>query len=132
MFKLFWVFVFLSLTCGCSSDSPRKSVEPSWIHQPARTVDGGYIVYVSSSQDRIDEQARFKARASGIEDIAKCGLKGSPTVVKKVFAPPPRSERAILVEPGDTASQAAESLIDTLFKRQPALEQDLIKSAAEF
>ena len=58
---------------------------------------------------RAAEIVTWSAKDAGIEDIAKCGLKGSPTVVKKVFAPPPRSERAILVEPGDTASQAAEA-----------------------
>ncbi|VTZ27037.1 Protein FixA [Methylocella tundrae] len=74
----------------------------------------------------------WSAKDAGIEDPTKCGLKGSPTVVKKVFAPPPRSERAILVKPGDSASQDAESLIKTLFERQPALEQDLAKSAAGY
>jgi electron transfer flavoprotein beta subunit len=99
-------------------------------------MEGSNVVRRGAMKDALRaaraEIVTWSAKDAGIEDIAKCGLKGSPTVVKKVFAPPPRSERAILVEPGDTASQAAESLIDTLFKRQPALEQDLIKSAAEF
>ncbi|MGA2637513.1 electron transfer flavoprotein subunit beta/FixA family protein [Methylocella sp.] len=99
-------------------------------------MEGSNVVRRGAMNDALRaaraEIGTWSAKDAGIEDIAKCGLKGSPTVVKKVFAPPPRSERAILVEPGDTASQAAESLIDTLFKRQPALEQDLIKSAAEF
>ncbi len=54
----------------------------------------------------------WSAKDAGIAEIAKCGLKGSPTVVKKVFAPPPRSERAVFVNPGETASQDAESLIE--------------------
>jgi electron transfer flavoprotein beta subunit len=74
----------------------------------------------------------WSAKDAGIAEIARCGLKGSPTVVKKVFAPPPRSERAVFVNPGETASQDAESLIETLFERQPALEEDLIKMAAGF
>ena len=99
-------------------------------------MEGSNVVRRGAMKDALRaaraEIVTWSAKEAGIEDIAKCGLKGSPTVVKKVFAPPPRSERAILVEPGETAPQAAESLIDTLFKRQPALEQDLIKSAAEF
>ncbi len=31
---------------------------------------------------------------AGIEDITKCGLRGSPTIVKKVFAPTPRCRKA--------------------------------------
>lgn len=99
-------------------------------------MEGSNVVRRGAMKDALRaaraEIVTWSAKEAGIEDIAKCGLKGSPTVVKKVFAPPPRSERAILVEPGETAPQAAQSLIDTLFKRQPALEQDLIKSAAEF
>lgn len=99
-------------------------------------MEGSNVVRRGAMKDALRaaraEIVTWSAKDAGIEDITKCGLKGSPTVVKKVFAPPPRSERAILVEPGDTASQAADSLIETLFKRQPTLEQDLIKSAAEF
>src|SRR5208337_1967754 len=36
----------------------------------------------------------WSAAAAGIADTGKCGLKGSPTVVKRVFAPKPRSEKA--------------------------------------
>ena len=32
-------------------------------------------------------------RRAGIEDITKIGLKGSPTIVSKVFAPKARSQR---------------------------------------
>ena len=99
-------------------------------------MEGSNVVRRGAMKDALRaaraEIVTWSAKDAGIEDIAKCGLKGSPTVVKKVFAPPPRAERAIFVEPGDTASQAADSLIETLFKRQPTLEQDLIKSAAEF
>ncbi|WP_395666734.1 electron transfer flavoprotein subunit beta/FixA family protein [Methylocella sp.] len=78
------------------------------------------------------EIVTWNAKAAGIEDLTKCGLKGSPTVVKKVFAPPPRSEKAFQVTRADTAAQEAENLITTLFERQPAIEQDLVKSAAGF
>ncbi|ACK52501.1 Electron transfer flavoprotein alpha/beta-subunit [Methylocella silvestris BL2] len=78
------------------------------------------------------EIVTWSAKDAGIADITKCGLKGSPTVVKKVFAPPPRSERAFFVPTADVASQEAENLITTLFERQPALEQDLTTTAAGF
>ncbi len=99
-------------------------------------MEGSNVVRRGAMKDALRaaraEIVTWSAKEAGIEDISKCGLKGSPTVVKKVFAPPPRSERAILVEPGDTATQAAESLIETLFKRQPTLEHDLAKTAAEY
>ncbi|PNG27673.1 electron transfer flavoprotein subunit beta/FixA family protein [Methylocella silvestris] len=78
------------------------------------------------------EIVTWSAKDAGIADMTKCGLKGSPTVVKKVFAPPPRSERAFFVPTADVASQEAENLITTLFERQPALEQDLTTTAAGF
>ncbi len=99
-------------------------------------MEGSNVVRRGAMKDALRaaraEILTWSAKDAGVEDTAKCGLKGSPTVVKKVFAPPPRSERAILIEPGETATQGAESLIDALFKRQPALEADLIKSAAGF
>jgi electron transfer flavoprotein beta subunit len=40
----------------------------------------------------------WNAAAAGIPDTARCGLKGSPTVVRKVFAPEPRTDKARLIE----------------------------------
>ena len=99
-------------------------------------MEGSNVVRRGKMKDALRaaraEVLTWSAKEAGIEEVGKCGLKGSPTVVKKVFAPPPRSERAILVEPGETATLDAEALIETLFKRQPALEQDLTTSAAGF
>ncbi|MDA9476831.1 protein fixA [Bradyrhizobium sp. CCBAU 65884] len=65
---------------------------------------------------------KWSAHDAGVEDASKCGLKGSPTVVKRVFAPSARPEKAALVE---GAEQPAQALIDAIFKRQPKLEADL-------
>ncbi|WP_024519952.1 electron transfer flavoprotein subunit beta/FixA family protein [Bradyrhizobium sp. Tv2a-2] len=65
---------------------------------------------------------KWSAQDAGVEDISKCGLKGSPTVVKRVFAPSARADKATLVEPSEEPAQA---LIDTIFKHQPKLEADL-------
>ena len=40
------------------------------------------------------EIVTWSAAAAGIEDMLKCGLRGSPTVVKRVFAPTPRADKA--------------------------------------
>ena len=45
------------------------------------------------------EIVTWNAASAGITDLARCGLKGSPTVVKKVFAPAPRSEKAFQIDP---------------------------------
>jgi electron transfer flavoprotein beta subunit len=66
---------------------------------------------------------KWSAADAGIEDMQKCGLRGSPTIVKKVFAPTPRAEKAEFIEAGD--QPLAETLIDEIFKRQPGLEDDL-------
>jgi electron transfer flavoprotein beta subunit len=72
---------------------------------------------------------KWSAQDAGVEDISKCGLRGSPTIVKRVFAPSARTEKATFVEVGD---QPAEALIEAIFKRQPPLEAELAASARGF
>jgi electron transfer flavoprotein beta subunit len=74
----------------------------------------------------------WNAKDAGIEDLALCGLRGSPTVVKKVFAPAARAEKAAQVELKPTSAETAETLIETIFTRAPAIESDLAKLAAGF
>lgn len=70
----------------------------------------------------------WSAKDAGVEDLAMCGLKGSPTVVKKVFAPQPRVEKAKLVETeGKSADEIAAAAITTLFEANTQLEGDLLK-----
>ncbi len=69
------------------------------------------------------EIVTWNAADAGIEDMTKCGLRGSPTVVKRVFAPTARQEKATTIgEPGDSARDLADSLIAEIFARKPALE----------
>ena len=67
---------------------------------------------------------KWNAQDAGVEDLAKCGLRGSPTFVKRVFAPSPRSEKATLIEIGQRPP--AEALIDEIFRRKPKLESELV------
>ena len=72
---------------------------------------------------------RWNAQDAGVEDLSKCGLRGSPTIVKRVLAPTARSEKATMVEAGD---QPSEALIEAIFRRQPKLEADLATLAHGF
>ncbi len=68
--------------------------------------------------------------AAGIVDPAKIGLKGSPTVVSKVFVPTPRASKAELITcesnaPGDLAV----TLITKLFTQHPSLAQAIANAA---
>ena len=75
----------------------------------------------------------WSAADAGISDLQKCGLRGSPTVVKRVFAPPPRSEKAEFVEThGRAPAESADALIDMIFARAPGVEADLVKSVSGF
>ena len=74
----------------------------------------------------------WNAKDAGIEDLQLCGLRGSPTVVKRVFAPAPRAEKAAPVELGANQAETAEALIETIFTKMPAIEADLTKLAAGF
>ncbi len=71
----------------------------------------------------------WNAAAAGIEDMTKCGLRGSPTVVKRVFAPSPRAEKAKAIDIHPKAKDTAEALIATLFSAKAGLEGDLERLA---
>jgi electron transfer flavoprotein beta subunit len=76
------------------------------------------------------EIATWSAAAAGIAEIAKCGLKGSPTVVKRVFAPPPRSEKALQIDvAGQSPDAMAAKALEEVFKRLPSLEKELLQQA---
>ena len=70
---------------------------------------------------------KWNKEDAGIEDLTKIGLKGSPTVVSKVFGPTPRSEKAEMVNLDTTTLRdMALNLLQSIFTRHPTLEQDLI------
>lgn len=66
---------------------------------------------------------------AGIEDITKIGLKGSPTIVSKVFAPKARSQRAEMQVVGDGAnvSDVCLNLLQKIFTTHPALEEETVE-----
>jgi electron transfer flavoprotein beta subunit len=91
---------------------------------------------------RIDDALRaaradvvtWSAKDAGIEDVTQCGLRGSPTVVKRVFAPPPRAEKAKQIDlaANKTPKDMAETTIEAIFAQTPSLEADMTKLAAGF
>lgn len=73
----------------------------------------------------------WNAADAGITDMTKCGLRGSPTIVKKVFAPNARAEKAKLIDTTDRGpDELAAALMGAIFARQPALESDLMRLSA--
>ncbi|MCC7059494.1 MAG: electron transfer flavoprotein subunit beta/FixA family protein [Burkholderiaceae bacterium] len=65
-------------------------------------------------------------KAAGIAEVARCGLKGSPTVVKKVFAPPPRAHKAEIIDAaGKTAREVVDALLEKVFAKRPELEAEM-------
>ena len=69
--------------------------------------------------------------AAGIEDVSKIGLKGSPTLVSKVFAPKPKTVKAEMIdteshEPRDIAL----TLVSKLFTQHPKLCDSIVRRAA--
>ena len=74
---------------------------------------------------------KWSAADAGIEDLTKCGLRGSPTIVKKVFAPTARAEKAKLLDTTDRSpDELAAALMGEVFERQPALEGELMRLSA--
>jgi len=72
------------------------------------------------------EITTWNAAAAGITEIGLCGLKGSPTVVKKVFAPQPRKEKAKQIEAGENGDLATATLA-ALFAADARLEETLFR-----
>jgi electron transfer flavoprotein beta subunit len=69
--------------------------------------------------------------AAGIEDLTKIGLKGSPTVVAKVFAPQARAQKAERIETQSGAPRdIAATLLTKLFTRHPQLEREISRQAS--
>jgi len=66
---------------------------------------------------------------AGIEDITKIGLKGSPTIVSKVFAPKARSVRAEMQEVGDgsNVNDVCLNLLQKIFTTHPTLEHETVE-----
>ena len=75
----------------------------------------------------------WNAQAAGITDMANCGLRGSPTVVKRVFAPKARAAKATQIDVKDRNNETiAEDVIAQLYATQPALEDELLRMAAGY
>lgn len=73
----------------------------------------------------------WNREAAGIDAVEMIGLKGSPTVVSKVFAPKPHSQRAEIVETQDhEPKNLAATLLAKVFTQHPKLEQEIAKRAS--
>ncbi|MGV7207086.1 electron transfer flavoprotein subunit beta/FixA family protein [Oxalobacteraceae bacterium A2-2] len=89
-----------------------------------------------ATMDNMFRAARHPVRvwdrtAAGIEDVGKIGLKGSPTVVSKVFAPKPNTRRAeIITSEGDDPRDLAVTLVGKLYTQHPKLGEAIVKQAA--
>ena len=65
---------------------------------------------------------------AGIEDVSKIGLKGSPTVVSKVFGPTPRSEKANMMVVSDTnVNDVCLNLLQKIFTTHPTLGEETVE-----
>ncbi|MBC7908220.1 MAG: electron transfer flavoprotein subunit beta/FixA family protein [Rhodospirillaceae bacterium] len=97
-------------------------------------LEGTNVVRRGTMEDMLraarTEIPMWSAAKAGITDTALCGLKGSPTVVKKVFAPPPRKEKAKQIDvTGKTADDIAAATLNALFAADARLEETLFRQA---
>jgi electron transfer flavoprotein beta subunit len=77
------------------------------------------------------EIVTWSAADAEIADIGKCGLRGSPTIVKSVFAPPVRAEKAKQVPTAGASSvELALALVEEIFTHKPTLEAELRTASA--
>jgi len=86
-----------------------------------------------ASMDDMLRAGRFPVRKwnkddAGIEDPTKIGLKGSPTIVSKVFGPTPRTARADMHVVADTNVQDVTlNLLQKIFTTHPQIEAELVE-----
>lgn len=71
------------------------------------------------------EVPHWDRNAAGIEDIAKVGLKGSPTVVAQVFGPKPKAVKVQHIAE-ITPRDMADALLDKMFADHKELEEYLL------
>ena len=98
-------------------------------------LEGGHRIRFAAMDDMFRaaeaDVTVWNAEQAGIADKGQCGLRGSPTVVRKVFAPTPRAETAQMIESGDPSPEAiAEAACETLFQARPDLAGDIAAAAA--
>ncbi len=75
----------------------------------------------------------WNAAGAGIEDLLKCGLRGSPTVVKQVFAPKGRANKVELIDTREKAApELAAEMMAKIFGRLPGIEDDMLAHAAQY
>jgi electron transfer flavoprotein beta subunit len=74
----------------------------------------------------------WNAEQAGITELGKCGLRGSPTVVKHVFAPKARAEKAEQLPIGTGYPALADTAMARIFEKLPSLEADLMRAAAGY
>ncbi|MBI5752987.1 MAG: electron transfer flavoprotein subunit beta/FixA family protein [Hydrogenophilales bacterium] len=68
--------------------------------------------------------------AAGIEDVSKIGLKGSPTIVSKVFAPQAKTQRAEIIQSeSNQPKDLAVTLLAKMFTKYPNLRAEIGKHA---
>lgn len=68
---------------------------------------------------------------AGIEDIKKVGLKGSPTIVSRVFGPTPRAEKAKRIDFDPALPQAAtDELLSRVLADIPKVKKELDRHQA--
>ena len=85
-----------------------------------------------ASLDDMLRAGRFAVRKwnkddAGIEDVSKIGLKGSPTVVSKVFGPAPRTEKAdVQVVADSNVQDVCLNLLQKIFTTHPTLEDETV------
>jgi len=97
-------------------------------------LEGTNVVRRGSMADMLraarTEVPMWSAATAGITETALCGLKGSPTVVKKVFAPQPRKEKAKQIEvAGKAPDEIAAATLTALFAADARLEETLFRQA---
>lgn len=77
------------------------------------------------------EITTWSAKDAGIQDVTNCGLRGSPTVVKRVFAPQARAEKAAQIAvAGRSPDEIAEEVLGLILDRSPGLEDELHRRSA--
>jgi len=71
---------------------------------------------------------RWDRTSAGIEDIKFVGLKGSPTIVSRVFGPTPRAEKAVQIafDPANPDAAGA-ALLEKILAESPRAAKELAK-----
>ncbi len=71
---------------------------------------------------------KWSGQEVSVENVSKCGVRSSPIILTRVFAPSPQAEKSLM----EATKQPTELLMKATLRGQPKLRTGLVVQARRF